>query len=406
MAIEKEPSCADETEPALLPVDVALERILSQINPVKGIEVVSVREALQRVVATDIQSPIDVPSYTNSAMDGYAINSRDLPQQGETALEVQGTAWAGRPYIGSVRRGQAVRIMTGGRLPEGTDTVVIQEHASRDGDRVIVDGETAAGRNVRHAGEDIKTGDIILQQGALMTPAHVGLLASIGIDRVSVYRRVRVAFFSTGDELRTLESHADTPLGDGEIFDSNRHTLFAMLNRLGVELIDAGVVGDTAHATRDVFERTSVAADLVVSSGGVSAGQADFVSSTLDEIGSTVGASQFFGLPGNPVAVMVTFYQFVQPAIKRLMGCSDTSVPRYRVRSEVQVRKVPGRVEYQRGITSVNAAGEITVRTTGKQGAGRLTSMCVANCLIVLPVECGGVEVGDLVTVEPFHGMM
>ncbi|MEM7256300.1 MAG: gephyrin-like molybdotransferase Glp [Pseudomonadota bacterium] len=427
MAIEKQPSCEDESEPELLPVEVALERISTQITPLCDNQHVPLRQSLGRVVAQPVQSPINVPAYTNSAMDGYAVSSADLPSSGEKSLQVIGTAWAGRPLDTGVKQGQAVRIMTGGKMPEGTDTVVIQEHADAtvSGDKIVsvrIDGSTEAGRNVRQAGEDIKTGDTIIAVGELITPAHVGLIASLGIDSVVVFRKLKVAFFSTGDELRALETYAGQALGPGEIFDSNRHTLFAMLQRLGVELIDLGVVPDTADDTRQALLDAAQSADVIISSGGVSAGQADFVSKTLADIGvvtfwklamrpgrplacGKVNNAHFFGLPGNPVAVMVTFYEFVQPAIKRMMGCTVTSTPLFKVVSAGRIRKIPGRVEYQRGIMS-HEDGQMVVRTTGKQGAGRLTSMCLANCLIVLPVECDGVDVGDMVDVQPFDGLM
>ncbi|OED35339.1 hypothetical protein AB833_30730 [Chromatiales bacterium (ex Bugula neritina AB1)] len=438
MAIEKQPSCEDDEEPALLPVDVALQRLASMVLPLSQTETetVGIREALDRVLSSDVLSPIDVPSYTNSAMDGYALNSRDLPAAGEVTLAVLGTAWAGRPLEVTVARGEAVRIMTGGMMPPGTDTVVIQEHVQALYDtanenlqgnsevtHIIADGTTAPGRNVRQAGEDIKAGEKVIATGTQLTPAHIGLLASLGVDQVQVYRCLKVAFFSTGDELRALETHAGQALGPGELFDSNRHTLFAMLKRLGVTLIDIGVVADTKEATRQAFIDASSQADVVISSGGVSAGQADFVSATLAELGKVtfwklamrpgrplaygkVGDAHFFGLPGNPVAVMVTFYEFVQPSIKRLMGCTETAPAQFTARCESRLKKSPGRIEYQRGIVSAAADGEVTVRVTGKQGAGRLTSMAMANCLIVIPAENAGVEPGDPVTVHPFHGLM
>lgn len=439
--IEKQPSCDDPIEPELLPVATALARMRSEITAVTGTKKVNLRESLGHVLASDLVSPIQVPAYTNSAMDGYAINSADLPaDDGEVSLKVLGTAWAGRPVSTEIKRGETVRIMTGGMLPKGADTVVIQEHVqaldqapdmapdnapdiASDDEYIVIDGTTTAGRNVRHAGEDINTGDTVLSGGTLINPAELGLIASLGIDQVEVRRRLKVAFFSTGDELRALETHAGNTLGPGEIFDSNRHTLFALLSRLGVELIDLGVVADTAEATRAAVVEASEKADLVITSGGVSAGQADFVSQTIAELGDVtfwklamrpgrplacgvVNSCRFFGLPGNPVAVMVTFYEFVQPTIKAMMGCTDIDQQLFTVAAAESIRKVPGRIEYQRGIIEVDADGVQTVRTTGKQGAGRLSSMCLANCLIVLPVECDGVAVGDLVQVRPFHGLV
>ena len=341
MAIEKQPSCDDPIEPELLPVSVALQRMQAQIKAIEATETVPLRESLNRVLSGELRSPIPVPAYTNSAMDGYAISSADLPKSGEASLQVLGTVWAGTPLGSKIESGQAARIMTGGMMPEGTDTVVIQEHVQAEGDLITIDGTTSPGRNVRLAGEDIKTGDTVLPNGTLINPAELGLIASLGIDKVTVTRRIVVAFFSTGDELRALETHAGEELGPGEIFDSNRHTLFALLSKLNVELIDLGVVADTREATRSAVTEAASRADLVITSGGVSAGQADFVSQTIAELGELtfwklamrpgrplacgeINGTHFFGLPGNPVAVMVTFYEFVQPTIKKMMGCKDT----------------------------------------------------------------------------------
>ena len=423
MAIDKQASCDDVFEPELLPVSEAIKRMAAQINPVTESVTMPLRQSLGRIVAAPVVSPIDVPAYTNSAMDGFAISSDDLPSSGEKSLRLLGTAWAGKPLNVEVGTGQAVRIMTGGMMPAGTDTVVIQEHASMNGDDVLIDGSTAPGKNVRMAGEDITAGELIIEAGTQVDPAHIGLMASLGIDQVTVFRQLKVAFFSTGDELRALESHAGKSLGPGELFDSNRHTLFAMLQRLGVETIDLGVVADTPEATREAFSTGATQADLMISSGGVSAGQADYVSSTLAELGDVtfwklamrpgrplacgkVGDAHFFGLPGNPVAVMVAFYEFVQPSIRRMQGCSQLTAPRFAARCESKLRKSPGRIEYQRGIFATGPDGHTTVRSTGKQGAGRLSSMCMANCLIVIDAEKDGVEPGDIVQIEPFHGLV
>ena len=423
MAIDKQASCDDVFEPELLPVSEAIKRMAAQINPVTETVTMPLRQSLGRIVAAPVVSPIDVPAYTNSAMDGFAISSDDLPSSGEKSLRLLGTAWAGKPLNVEVGTGQAVRIMTGGMMPAGTDTVVIQEHASMNGDDVLIDGSTAPGKNVRMAGEDITAGELIIETGTQVDPAHIGLMASLGIDQVTVFRQLKVAFFSTGDELRALESHAGKSLGPGELFDSNRHTLFAMLQRLGVETIDLGVVADTPEATREAFSTGARQADLMISSGGVSAGQADYVSSTLAELGDVtfwklamrpgrplacgkVGDAHFFGLPGNPVAVMVAFYEFVQPSIRRMQGCSQLTAPRFAARCESKLRKSPGRIEYQRGIFATGPDGNTTVRSTGKQGAGRLSSMCMANCLIVIDAEKDGVEPGDIVQIEPFHGLV
>ena len=423
MAIDKQASCADDVEPELLPVEDAIGRIGELIQPVREYEELPIRECLNRVLFADVASPIDVPSHTNSAMDGYAVNGQDIPGSGEATLAVIGIAWAGRPFDGAVERGQAVRIMTGAAMPDGADTVVIQEHASVDRDQLTIDGETAPGKNVRHAGEDVSTGEVILAAGELITPAHIGMLASLGVARARVVRRVRVAFFSTGDELRTLSLEEKQELGKGEIFDSNRYSLCGMLKRLDVELLDLGVVPDNPELIRETFERASEVADVVITSGGVSVGDADFVSEILHDIGDVtfwklamrpgrplacgkLGDAVFFGLPGNPVAVMVTFYEFVQPALRKMMGCRVNEPLRFRVPCSSDLRKSMGRTEFQRGILYRDESGKTMVRSTGKQGAGRLSSMCEANCIIVIPPGKGTVVAGDEVEVQPFHGLV
>ncbi|MEM7294015.1 MAG: gephyrin-like molybdotransferase Glp [Pseudomonadota bacterium] len=420
--IEKDASCFDDEEPGLLPVTVAQARLESKIDAIREVESVDLRSSLDRVLARDVVSPIDVPGYRNSAMDGYAIRRTDIPSDGERNLKNLGTAWAGRPFDGEVGPGQCVRIMTGAMMPGGTDTVVIQEHVELSGSEVRIDSTVEPLRNVREAGEDVAQGETVLPQGTLLRPAQLGLLASLGVPKVDVTRRPVVAYFSTGDELRSLDEHAGAALGPGELFDSNRYTLFGMLSRLGVEVLDLGVVKDDKASTRDAFLRASQSADLIVTSGGVSAGEADYVTETLRELGEvsfwklamrpgrplafgTVGDAYFFGLPGNPVAVMVTFYEFVQPALRRLMGCSQTLTPTVPAVCQSSLKKSPGRVEYQRGLLAL-VDGELQVSSTGKQGAGRLSSMSAANCLIVLPPEIERIAPGTRVEVQPFEGLV
>ena len=419
--IEKQPSCQDENETGLLPVAVAFERLRERVKPISDQQTVGIRAALGRVLAEDIVSPIDVPSYINSAMDGYAMRAADIPHNGTSSLDVVDTAWAGRPADAAVLAGQCVRIMTGAMMPAGADTVVIQEHVAVEGNRIVIDSEVEAGRNVRQAGEDVGKGDVVLSKGTLVRAAQLGLLASLGVDQVPVVRTPVVAYFTTGDELRSLDEHAGEALGPGELFDSNRYTLFGMLSQLGVEINDIGVVRDTPEATREAFLTASKSADLVITSGGVSAGEADYVTETLRELGDVafwklamrpgrplasgrVGDALFFGLPGNPVAVMITFYEFVQPAIRRLMGCDELFSPTVRVPCATRLKKSPGRTEYQRGVFE-NIDGVMSVRTTGKQGAGRLSSMSAANCIIVLPPEASTIEPGDLVDIQLFEGL-
>jgi molybdopterin molybdotransferase len=416
--IESDPSCLDDFDPESLPVDAALGRILAALKPVTEFESVPVRAALNRVLDADVVSGIDVPGGTNSAMDGYAVAGADLPETGTRELRVIGTSWAGKPHASGIGRGEAVRIMTGALLPPGTDTVVIQEKAQRDGDRILVGAGTRRGDNVRAAGEDIAAGARVLAAGTRLSPADVGLLASLGIGAVDVRRRVRVAFFSTGDELRSIGE----PLAPGQIYDSNRYTLHGMLSRLGAGIIDLGVVPDQCPALEAAFIKAGTSADVVITSGGVSVGEADFVKEILQKTGRVefwkvamkpgrplafgrVRDAWFFGLPGNPVSVMVTFYEFVQPALRKLMGETLHATPRFRVPCASRLKKRPGRIEFQRGILETDAAGRLTVRKTGAQGSGILSSMSQANCFIILPIESVGVAPGEEVEVEPFFGL-
>ena len=427
--IEQQPSCEDPSDPGLLPVEEALARIRQMLPVRKAEEALSaeLKDAAGLILAEDIVSPIDVPDFTNSAMDGYAIASGDIPSaaEGTAKLQVVGTAWAGRIYDGAVGQGQAVRIMTGGMMPAGLDTVVIQEHVqqSNNDDVVVIDHLVEKGRNVRHAGEDVTVGQCVLQCGEFLGPAQIGHLASLGIASVKVSKPLTVAFFTTGDELRALDDRPEVPLSPGQLYDSNRYTLHAMLERLGVTVIDVGIVRDNPEATRKAFEQAAATADVIVTSGGVSAGEADYVTRVIHEIGNVgfwkiamrpgrplafgkIGDSVFFGLPGNPVAVMVTFYEFVQPAILHMMGATRTQAPLISARCLSKLKKSPGRTEYQRGILSLDENGQNVVETTGKQGAGRLSSMCSANCLIVLPPGEDKIAPGDIVTVRPFYGLV
>jgi molybdopterin molybdotransferase len=403
-----------------LPLAAARERIVADVAPMTERETVGLRDALGRVLADDVRAAVDVPSHRNSAMDGYALSSGDLPATGQAAFEVVGTSWAGRPYDGALAPGQCVRIMTGASVPEATDTVVMQEHVRLDDGRAVIEAGHRAGQNVRPVGEDIRRGEVALERGTMLTPARLGLLASIGIGSVPVLRRPRVAIFSTGDELRSLGE----PLGAGQIYDSNRYTLHGMLSRLAVEVIDLGVVPDTRESTLQAFEDAARVADVIITSGGVSVGEADFVTETLERHGrigfwkvamkpgkpiayGRFGEALFFGLPGNPVSVMVTFYQVVRPALRALMGATDHEPPiLVRAACETRLRKKPGRLEFQRGVLVQRPDGAYAVRSTGHQGAGVLRSMSEANCFIVLGLEPGDGAPGDEVEVQPFAGLV
>jgi molybdopterin molybdotransferase len=397
----------------------ALARISADIRPIDGFETVATRDALDRVLYAPIISTIDVPAHTNSAMDGYALEGAQLPAEGERSFRVIGTAWAGRPFDGAAGEGECVRIMTGAPLPAGTDTVVMQEQVKREGDLATLGTRHKAGQNVRFAGEDLKAGEIALDAGVLLRPAHLGMIASLGRSEVRVRRRPRVAFFSTGDELASIGE----ALGPGQIYDSNRYTLYGMLRRLGVEVIDLGVVRDRREDLEAAFLAAAAQADVVITSGGVSVGEADFVTDTLDRIGEVgfwtvaikpgrpiafgrVAGALFFGLPGNPVSVMVTFYQLVQPALRILAGLDAPDVPlRVTATLASRLRKKPGRREFQRGVLDMTAEGHYSVTPAGRQGSGILRSMARANCFIVLPEDCGNVEAGTEVPVQPFAGL-
>ncbi len=408
--------CADGHDAPALKLSEALRRILGEVQAVSGGETLAVRSALGRVLAADVVSTINVPSHTNSAMDGYAVIGAELPADGETRLEVIGTSAAGRPFAGEVRAGQCVRIMTGAPMPSGADTVVMQENVRRDGDSAIVGAAEKAGQHVRQAGEDIAAGKVALVAGTRLMPAEIGILGSLGIGEVSVRRRPRVAFFSTGDELRSVGE----ALGEGQIYDSNRYTIFGMLTRLGVDILDMGVIRDDRDAVEQAFAKASEEADAIVTSGGVSVGDADYVAETLERIGTVgfwrvamkpgrplafgrIGDALFFGLPGNPNSVMVTFYQIVQPALQALAGMPDPEPPlTMPAISASALRKKPGRREFQRGVLSRSGDGRLIVRKTGHQGSGVLSSMAAANCFIVLAEDSGPVSEGDEVTVQPF----
>jgi len=404
-------SCIDGYDPEALRVDKAREAIRACLAPVKETETVSVRNSLGRVLAQDIVPAINVPGHDNSAMDGWAVRGSDLGVSQVTLREI-GKAFAGKPFQGKIGPKECVRIMTGAVMPEGADTVVVQEICKAEGERITIPAGQKAGQNVRAAGEDLKAGMAVLKPGQPLRAAELGLIASLGIGEVKVRRRLRVAFFSTGDELASI----GTALKEGEVYDSNRYTLHGMLSRLGVEIIDMGVVRDDPAALEKAF-RAASRHDAILTTGGVSVGEADFIKQMMAKLGEVlfwkiamrpgrpmafgkVGNAFLFGLPGNPVAVMVTFYQFVRDALLFLSGRTDDfAIPLLKVPSSMAIRKVPGRTEYQRGIL-YRENGDWKVRTTGQQGSGVLRSMSEANCFIVLEHERGKVEAGELVSVQ------
>jgi molybdopterin molybdotransferase len=415
-----------------LPVEQAQAFIRALVQPVQAVEHLPIRSALGRVLVHDVVSRIDVPAADNSAMDGYALRGADLAAgNAATVLRSIGTGFAGAAFAGSVGAGECVRIMTGTVMPAGLDTVVPQEFVQVSGERVTVPaGTVRSGDNRRFQGEDLALGDVALAAGRVLRPADIGLLASLGHAEVAVRRRVRVAFFSTGNELRSVGE----PLDAGSVYDSNRYTLWAMLQRLGAEPIDMGVVRDEPALLEAAFVQAAACADAIVTSGGVSVGEADHTKQVMARLGDvlfwriamrpgrpmaigrmaggggthggTAGGAILFGLPGNPVAVMVTFYAFVREALLAMGGAAPEPLPMLRAAATSAIRKKPGRTEYQRGFVSRAASGEWQVKLGSAQGSGILRSMSEANGLIVLPHAQGDVAAGELVDVLPFDGLM
>jgi molybdopterin molybdotransferase len=413
-------AATSDYDPNSMPVEIARQHIRAFLSPVTAIERLNIRAALGRVLAEDVISPVNVPQHDNSAMDGYAVRFADLNGDAETALKVVGAAFAGKPYVGTVGAGQAVRIMTGAVIPSGADSVVQQERAKPSGDQVSVMPLPKRGTNTRNAGEDLRAGEAALRCGQPIRPAEIGMMASLGIGEVAVYRKLRVAFFSTGDELVAVGK----TLGPGQIYDSNRYTIYGLLVRLGCEVLDMGVIRDTPEDVESAFLQAAQAADVVITSGGVSVGEADYVKQILDRLGQVlfwkiamkpgrplaygkIGSAHFFGLPGNPVAVMVTFYQFVRDALLYLQGQTTVMpLPTQKVICTSPIKKAPGRTEFQRGILSCDSNGQWSVRTTGDQGSGILSSMSQANCFIILPTDQGNVPAGTAVDVQLLDGLI
>ena len=417
-------SALADYDPNALPVAQAQRIVQDFVQPILGVETVTIWQALDRVLAADVISPISVPAHDNSAMDGFAFQGADLAADAATTLTIIGTVYAGRAFDGSVGPGECVRIMTGAVMPAGCDSVVPQEFTQRASDTTVTvpQGVVRTGDNRRLMGEDLLEGKAALTRGRILRPADLGLLASLGIGQVMVQRRLRVAFFSTGDELRSLGD----PLDPGCIYDSNRYTLFGMLTRLGCELIDMGVVKDDPASLEAALRSACAHADAIITSGGVSVGAADYTKQIMAQLGDVtfwkIGmrpgrpmafgtitskgkTAYLFGLPGNPVAVMVTFYFFARDALLRMMGASSAPLPLLRAASQTDIRKKPGRTEYQRGILSTDSDGSPLVRITGSQGSGVLRSMSEANCMVVLRHEQGNVHAGDLVDVVVFDGL-
>ena len=416
----------------------AISNLVDQLldsGAVAETESVALDQGLNRILASDVLSPIDVPAADNSAMDGFAFRGTELSNASLTQLTVVGTIFAGTPFNGSLAAGQCLKIMTGALMPTQCDTVIPQEMTQNlpieaDGlERIQFESNVvSSGENRRLRGEDLAQGSVAIAAGRLLRPSDLGLAASLGINKLTVRRKLRVAILSSGNELRPLGAQLDS----GSIYDSNRYSLMGLLNRLGLDVLDYGIIQDDPLALKTAFSQAASSADVIISSGGVSVGEADFTKQVMQELGDVgfwkiamrpgrpmafgilkpipnqhpARTTLFFGLPGNPVAVMVTFYQFVQSALLQLSGATQLRPPLTQAIASAAIRKKPGRTEYQRGILEIGPDGRAQVRVTGSQGAGILRSMSEANCFIVLGHEQGNVAAGELVNVVLFEGLL
>ncbi|MDW1497229.1 bifunctional molybdopterin-guanine dinucleotide biosynthesis adaptor protein MobB/molybdopterin molybdotransferase MoeA [Vibrio sp. YT-19(2023)] len=412
---EKEAACCDTLSPAFLSVVQGQEKILSLVNTVSEIEACKIENAYGRVLAEHIVSPVNVPQYTNSAMDGYAIRSDDVKRD---SYQVVAEVMAGHAYDKPLDVGQAVKIMTGAPTPRNGDTVVMREQASQEGDKVTFNGANIkAGQNVRQAGEDLAIGSDVFTAGTRLASPEMGMIASLGFGEANVFRKVKVAVFSTGDEVQA----PGTEQKANSIYDSNRFTIMGMLEKLGCEILDFGILEDNEQLMIEALENASAQADVVMTSGGVSVGDADYIKLALDKLGQIdfwrinmrpgrplafgqINNKPFFGLPGNPVAVMVSFINFVEPALRKMQGEQGWKPLKVNAIATENLRSRQGRTEFSRGVYELDATGRLTVRTTGKQGSGILRSMSEANCLIEISPAIDTVKAGESVTIIPLQG--
>ncbi|HCE4693592.1 TPA: bifunctional molybdopterin-guanine dinucleotide biosynthesis adaptor protein MobB/molybdopterin molybdotransferase MoeA [Vibrio parahaemolyticus] len=412
---EKDAACCDTLSPAFLSVVQGQEKILSLVNTVSEIEACKIENAYGRVLAEDIISPVNVPQYTNSAMDGYAIRSDDVDHD---SYQVVAEVMAGHAYDQPLQVGQAVKIMTGAPTPLNGDTVVMREQASQEGDKVTFNGaHIKAGQNVRQAGEDLAIGSDVFTAGTRLASPEMGMIASLGFGEANVFRKLKVAVFSTGDEVQA----PGTEQKANSIYDSNRFTIMGMLEKLGCEILDFGILEDNEQLMIEALENASAQADVVMTSGGVSVGDADYIKLALDKLGQIdfwrinmrpgrplafgqINNKPFFGLPGNPVAVMVSFINFVEPALRKMQGEQGWKPLKVNAIATENLRSRQGRTEFSRGIYELDDTGRLTVRTTGKQGSGILRSMSEANCLIEISPAIDTVKAGESVTIIPLQG--
>lgn len=403
--------------PGLTPVDQALGQLLAQITPSKETELVPLDQAIGRVIAEPVASTVNIPPADNSAMDGYAMKAEDA-KDGVVLTQV-GAVYAGHPYTGPVAAGQCVRIMTGAPLPADVDTVIMQENTQADGEQITIVQGAKPGNAVRKAGEDITKGHAVFEPGRRLRASDIGLLASVGCAEVCVYKKIKIALISTGDELK----QPGEVLADGQFYESNGPTLKAALSKIAVDVIDFGIIADDLDELTRVFSEADQQADVVITSGGVSVGDADYTKVVLEKLGKIsfwklaikpgkpfafglLSNSYFIGLPGNPVSALVTLHQLAMPMLRKLSGADAETPARFAAVTTKMLKKSPGRTDFQRGVYSVNSEGQIEVTSTGAQGSGILSSMSAANCYIILEQERGRVEAGETVTIEPFDEIL
>jgi molybdopterin molybdotransferase len=413
-ALIANPSCMDEYDPNAMSVQQARDFIQQFLSPITATEKLSVRDSLGRVLAQEVVSPNNVPNHNNSAMDGFAFKYTN----GIKLIKIIGTAFAGKPFAGVVKASECVKIMTGAVLPEGCDTVVMQEKTVNKGEYINLLDVPRQGANVRLAGEDLKEGQVVLNKGHQLQAADLGLIASLGLSEVMVYRLLKVAFFSTGDELVSVGN----PLAQGQIYDSNRYTIYGMLKRLGVQIVDFGAIPDQPDLLESTLLKAANENDVVITSGGVSVGEADYMKTLLRKHGEVlfwkinmkpgrplaygkVNHTHYFGLPGNPVSAMVTFYQFVRQALLILMGALVKPFPMFQVECTEHIKKAKGRTEFQRGVL-YEVDGLWKVKPLPNQGSGILSSMSQANCFIVLTEELGDCLPGTIVNIQVMEGII
>jgi len=409
--LSNEPGCLAEYDPNAMQIESAKKLIDSFIKPIKETESIKLINSLNRVLAINLVSPVNVPNYDNSAMDGFGFNISSL--ENTRKLKVKDTVLAGKPIKFSVKVGEAIQIMTGGKIPKGVDTVIPIELVKYTNNEITFIELPKIGANIRKCGEDIKQKDIVLSKGTLLYPAELGLIASLGLSKIKVFKKLKVGFFSTGDEI----VKAGAKIKSGQVYNSNHFTIYSMLNRLNVESIDLGLIPDSKIIIKNTLLKAAKQTDVIITTGGVSVGEADYMKEVLKEVGQIlfwklsikpgrpmaygkIHKTDFFGLPGNPVSAMVTFYQIVQGSLKIRMGLKiDDAIPLLKVECVESIFKRPGRTEFQRGIL-FQSNGAWKVKTTGQQGSGILSSMSKANCFIVLSEDRGAIKAGEIVDIQ------